>query len=44
MYVADMTLADARAILKEYQASFPKPNEQERWDMEDLKGRIRELS
>jgi hypothetical protein len=44
MYVADMTLEDAKATLAEYRASFPRPNEQERWDIEDLEGRIEELS
>jgi hypothetical protein len=44
MYVADMTLEDAKAILAEYRASFPRPNEQEQWDIEDLEGRIEELS
>ena len=44
MYVDDMTLDDAKAILREYRAQFPRPNEQEKWDIEDLEGRIRELS
>ena len=44
MYVEDMSLEDARAILREYKQSFPNPNEQEVWDMEDLEGRIADLT
>jgi hypothetical protein len=44
MYVADMSLEDAKATLAEYRVAFPNPNEQEKWDIEDLEGRISELS
>lgn len=43
MYVEDMTLADARELLTWY-LKLPNPDEQERWDIEDLRGRIAELS
>jgi hypothetical protein len=44
MYVADMTLEDAKATLAEVKASPCRDCEQCRWDIEDLEGRIRELS
>ena len=40
MYVADMSIAEAKEMLTFYKTEFKNPNEQERWDMEDLADRI----
>ncbi len=40
MYVADMSVAEAKEMLAFYKKEFPNPCEQERWDMQDLKDRI----
>jgi hypothetical protein len=44
VYVEDMDLEDAKATLAEVKASPCRDCEQCRWDIEDLEGRIRELS
>ena len=44
MYVADMTLEDAKATLAEVKASPCRDCEQCRWDIEDLEGRIADLT
>jgi hypothetical protein len=44
VYVEDMDLEDAKATIAEVKASPCRDCEQCRWDIEDLEGRIRELS
>ena len=51
MYVKDMTLEDAQMFLAEYQAEVASleahgfiPHEQLVWDIEDLEGRIADLT